>query len=299
MKKNLQEIALFSIILVCLIYGVQWAVESAFRHRVKHKFTKIFNSEVNPEIMIFGSSVAYHQFDPELIKVNPSDNVYNMGWDGVFFVQYRALIKQFLTYQTNCKVLVMACDFDNLGKNELITRPDLMLAYLNNQFVYNALREIEPANMLKARFVPGYKLTLLNKAFYKDIFFAGHNEDKRKGYDPVDIAWDATDSVKPFMARYNDTIFAELKQTIDEITAKGIKVVIVMTPVYREGYKLISNAEEIKNKYRSLVKKNVYYFDYTTDSICSSKEYFHNYSHLNKTGATLFSNNFAAKLRAL
>ncbi len=299
MKKNLQQIALFSFILVCLIYGVQWAVESAFRHRVKHKFTRIFNSEVNPEIMIFGSSVAYHQFDPELIKVNSTDKAYNMGWDGVFFVQYSALIKQYLTYQTNCKVLVMACDFDNLGKNELITRPDLMLAYLNNPFVYHSLHEIEPGNMLKARYVPGYKLTLLNKAFYKDIAFAGKNEDKLSGYDPIDIPWDVTDSVKPFTARYNDTIFNELRAVVDEVAAKGIKVVIVMTPVYEEGYKLITNAEEIKDKYRSLVKKNVYYFDYTVDSICRSKEYFHNYSHLNKTGATLFSNNFASRLKTL
>jgi hypothetical protein len=153
--------------------------------------------------------------------------------------------------------------------------------------------------MFKARYIPGYKLTLLNKSFYKDIAFAAKSSDKQLGYDPVDLPWDVADTVKAFKARYNDTIFNELKLTVDEIAAKGIKVVIVMTPVYAEGYKLITNAEEIKSKYRSLVKKNVYFIDYTTDSICTSKEYFHNYSHLNKTGATIFSNNFALKLKSL
>ena len=287
---------LFLGILLAIVYTIQFSLSWCYRNRVSQKFTKIFRHEIDPQIMMFGSSVMYHQFNPNTIKTVAGRTAYNMGWDGVFFVQYNSLIKEYLSYEKHCTYIVIGCDFDNLGKNELVTRSDLFLAYLDNNFVYESLHDIEPEKMFRAKYLPGYKLTILNKSFYKDILMPGKDSDTLKGYDPSDVLWDKIGVDTPYNARYDDHIFTELQSTINEINGKGIKVILVMTPVYKEGYKLIQNAADIKSKYKSLANKNVFFIDYTTDTICNTKTYFHNYSHLNKDGAERFSGIFAKDL---
>ena len=252
--------------------------------------------KTDAEIMIFGSSVAYHQFDPSVIDSVTGMTTFNMGWPGMFFVQYNGLIKEYLSYEKKCKCIVIACDFDNLGRNKLITRPDLFWAYLGNNNVYNSLKELEYWKAFRARYMPGYKLTLLNKAFYTDLMLAAHKTDSFRGYEPMPAQWEQSDTIKPFDARYDESVYDEFKTTLQEITGKGIKVVLIIPPVYREGYALIRNGEMIKGKYKSLTAKNIYYLDYTSLSLCETKGNFHNFTHLNYAGASLFSDTFAHDL---
>ena len=295
--KNYKRIIIFILILLTLIYVLQECLDIAYKKRANQKFTKILNHKVDKQVMVFGSSVAYHLFDPFIIGKKTNLSVYNMGWDGVFFVQYNGLIHEYLSYEKNCKYIILACDFDNLGKNDLITRPDLMYAYAGNPNIYESLHDMEPRKLAMVKYIPGYKLTLLNKSFYKDILFTGGEDDnKTLGYDPMNTDSFQVRSDTSFYARYDEKIYQELQQCINAITARGIKVVIVMTPVYRDGYRLILNAEEIKNKYKALVNSNVFFFDYTTAPISQSKACFYNYSHLNARGAAAFSDSVSNDL---
>lgn len=295
MKGKIKPTLLFLLLLLILIYGIQYAIDALYRQRVDNKFIKILKHQTDAEVMIFGSSVAYHQFDPQIITHITGHSAYNMGFPGMFFEQYDGLIQEYLSYQKQCKVIVIACDFDNLGKNEYVTRPDLFYAYINNRNVYSSLYKIEPRKAFMARYVPGYKLTLLNRAFYNDILIARPYKNNSMGFEPLTTAWEVTKR-DPFNSRYEEQVFARFKETINEITQKGIKVVLVIPPVQQDGYKLILNAETIKSKYRSLVSKHVHFLDYTGDSICRSKDYFRNFTHLNANGATKFSHTFAQDL---
>jgi hypothetical protein len=298
--KNYKRVIIFILLLLVIIYTIQYGLTTLYKKRAHQKFTEILNHTLDKQIMIFGSSVAYHHFDPFIIGRKTNLSVYNMGWDGVFFVQYNGLIKEYLSYEKECKYIVIACDFDNLDKNDLITRPDLMYAYINNPNIYASLHDIEPKKIALAKYVPGYRLTLFNKSFYKDIFFTGSDNDNNTlGYDPVNTDSFQVRTDKTYYARYNKKIYQEFKDCIDAITAKGIKVILVMTPVYENGYGLIQNADEIKNRYKALVNQNVFFFDYTTVPMCRSKNCFYNYSHLNAKGASIFSDVFSNDLLSL
>ncbi len=295
MNKHI-KIIIFILFNVMLILAIQYILDTIYVRKSNQKFTKIFHHQIDKKIMIFGSSIAYHLFSPDIISTKTNMPTYNMGWDGIFFVQYNALLKEYISYAKECKYMVIACDFENLGKNKLISRPDLFYAYLNNTFVYQSLQEIEPNKVVLAKYLPGYKITLLNKTFYRTVFLPVTPISKDDGFDPV-----ASDSFQvtvnePFNARFEDQIYKEFSATIKEITEKGIKVIIVMTPVYKDGYQLILNANEIKNKYKSLTNKDVFFIDYTTDTICLNKNLFYNYAHLNSKGATVFSTMFADSL---
>ncbi len=296
-KSNIKKAGVFIVVALCVIYAVQSGIDAGYRSRVINKFSRLFKHQVDPGIMIFGSSTAYYHFDPRIIKNVTGESAYNMGWYGVNFVQYNALVNEYLSYEKNCHCIVIICDIQNLVNNELITRPDLFLAYLRNDFVYQSLKEIEPRKIFLARYLPGYKLTLLNNFFYRDLFFCRPDDPSLEGYGtPGTSKWNKIDTAKPFKANYDDNILMELRLSIENMNRKGIKVVLVIPPIYQEGYKLIQNIDEIKSKYRSLVQKDVFFLDYTSDPICKSIEYFNNYSHLNTEGAAIFSTNFATDL---
>jgi len=291
MKKKPLFFILFSAVLFLLVYLVQTGIDRSYNKNVSNKFTRLFNHKIDANVMIFGSSVAYVHFDPSIIKNVTGLSAYNMGWDGTFFVQYNCLIKEYLSYEKQCKYLIIAADIDNLGKNELITRPDLYYSHLSNSYVYNSLHEIEPDKIWKAKYIPGYKLTLLNKAFYNDLFIGSriHKTDTSNGYEPQNLKWDKTGTAKPFNARYEERIYTQLQETINTAVKKGIKVIIVFPPMYEEGYRLVLNMDWLKEKYKVLTNKNVYMIDYTTDTMCKNRSYFYNYGHLNTGGASIFS----------
>lgn len=295
MRKNIKQASFFLLLVFAVVSVIQYGIDMAYKKRVNNKFIQVFKHEVDAEVMIFGSSVAYHQFDPQVIKDLSGKEAYNMGFPGMFFVQYNGLIKEYLSYQKHCKAIVIACDFDNLGKNNLATRPDLFLAYLNNENIYNSMYEIEPRKAFLARYMPGYKLTLLNKSFYTDIALAKPYISKHSGFEPLDSKFEVTKKA-PFSSRYDESVYTQFRETIGAINKKGVKVVLVIPPVYEEGYKLIRNADTIKSKYHALVSKDVYFLDYTSDTLCRSQSNFRNFTHLNSTGATAFSHTFAQDL---
>lgn len=295
MNKQTKQILLFPLLIIALVWATQFIIDTCYKTRVENKFSKLFKHKVDAEIMIFGSSVAFHQVDPRIIKQVTGYDGYNMGFPGMFFLQYNSLIQEYLSYQKRCKVIAIACDFDNLGRNELITRPDLFLAYTNNSNVYNSLHELEPRKALLARYLPGYKLTLQNRTFYLDILLAKHYADTAAGFEALTTKWEVTKK-QPFRSRYEEAVFEQFRRTIRDIENRGIKVVLLIPPVYEGGYKLILNAEEIKAKYRLLVDQNTSFLDYTSDTLCRSQSYFRNFTHLNGRGAELFSRTFAQDL---
>lgn len=278
---------------------LQWVLDTLYKRKSEDKISLVMKHAPDAEVMVFGSSVANAQFSPLEIEQGSGRSTYNMGWDGVFFTQYNGLIKEYLSYQQKCKCIVIACDFDNLGKNELITRPDLFYAYLDNKYVYESLHDIQPHPVMLARYLPGYKFTLLKWPYYSHLLFSSHDKNRYLGYIPRHTPWEVTDSSTKITARFNKNVYNKLKATLNIINNQGIKIVLVIPPVYHTGYKLITNAEEIKNYYRALQKDNIFFIDYTTDTICLNRDHFYNFSHMNGDGASVFSKKFAGDLRKI
>ena len=295
---NIKKYFLFSLILVCIIYALQYGFGILYKKRAIDKLSLLEKHQIDNNVIVFGSSVAFHHFSPAIINTQTGLDAYNMGLDALFFGQYNAMIQEYLTYEKKSKYIVLACDFDNLSLKTLIRKPEMYYAYIHNKFIYNCLSKIEPVEMMKAKYIPGYLLALYNKNFYNSILFKDNNTISTKGFYPLDQPF-VVNEKKPFNAAYDSSVYYDLKATVNEICQKGIKVIIVMTPMYKEGYKLIMNAEDIKDKYRALTNQNVFFLDYTQDSLSTQKQLFYNYSHLNTIGANLFSNEFARDLKAI
>ena len=300
MKNNITRSIAFVALFAVIISICQWCIDTAYNSRSQNKFNLVLEHKADYEIMVWGSSIARLQIDPSKITAATGLPCYNEGWYGVFFIQYEGLIKEYLGYQKKCKCMVIACDFNDLTKNKLITRPDLFLSHVSDNNVYTSLHNIEPRKAMLARYVPGYKLGLLNKKFYMLFLNGDKGLDRNNGYSPEDRSWQASASADtPFTATINEDVYNNFRETINTITTKGIEVILVNTPVYTEGYKLIKNAEEVKSKFKALCLNNskVHHIDYTTDTICGNRGHFYNNSHLNSAGAAIFSDKLAVDIK--
>jgi len=274
-----------------VLYLFQKVIDTAYNKRSKHKFNDVFEHKTDCPVMIFGSSVANVHLDPRVFRDSLNMECFNEGLHGLFFAQYNCLINEYLSYQKKCRCIVVGCDIDNLGNNASITRPDLFLSHLSEDNVYNSLSFLQPKEMTLAHYLPGYKLTLLSKQFYRSIFFPP-SVSNINGYEPVSLTekWQATVDT-PFSGLLDPVVFNKLKTISAAITNKNIELIFLMMPIYNKGYALIKNADAIKACYRELEQSNphIHFIDYTKDTMCNNQTYFYNYSHMRENGAKVIS----------
>lgn len=300
MKTALKYSVLFLVLLAGILYLLQYTLDQLYKKRASDKYALVLNHKIDPDVMIYGPSSTLKHFSPPIIKEVTGYSSYNMGYDGMFFLQFNSLIKEHLTYEKNCKFVVIGCNMF-MGRDYIVMTPKSFYAFLNEYNVYSSLVDIEPRKFFLAKYLPGYKLTLLNKAYYMSILYNAHREDTNHGYEPIlDTSHNFETITKPFRQPYDEYVFTTLKSTVNAITAKGIKVVLVLSPIYDKGFQLIINRDTIVSKYQSLANnKDVFFLDYTKDSLCRHPEYFNTNSHMGIKGSEIFSRTFSHDLMTL
>ena len=128
------------------------------------------------------------------------------------------------------------------------------------------------------------------------IFFPKTKSKRKKGYQGFDFVWNNDlSNAKQKMKHYEGKLDIDLIKLFDkfllECKEKDIKVILVYTPEYFEGQKFVKNRKEVITLFENFSEKHkIPFLDYSNNEICTKKEYFYNASHLNKTGAELFTN---------
>ena len=125
-----------------------------------------------------------------------------------------------------------------------------------------------------------------------------------KGYSPKDSAWNSDfDKAKGKMEFYyvklDTAIITLFENFLNECKTEKVKIIFVYIPEYIERRTFIKNRDEIFSVFAMFSKKyNIPFYDYSNDTISFHKKYFYNASHLNKTGAELFTSKLAQKLKS-
>ena len=93
-----------------------------------------------------------------------------------------------------------------------------------------------------------------------------------------------------YLATIDTTILNLYRKFLTSCKSGGIEVILVSTPEHIEGQMYVKNRQEIINIFRELAQDyNLLFIDYSDNEICSDTAYFYNASHLNATGADLFT----------
>lgn len=304
MRKNLQRILLFWLLLGVLLFGIDYIIQAGVRNCTYAQYNKvniIAGHKVNPHIAIFGSSVGEVGVNTRMISDSMNALAYNFSIDGTRYMQYKGLISELNHYADSCKMVIFVENFFTLTPIHQLTEVDRYIAHINNNRIYESLYQIQPDLVWKLRYVPFYKLIAMKHSYYKAALGGLKNlkngmtlTDPYLGFTPRDISWQADmDSLNrlgnKIEVSIDTVIFNAYKETVQQLQKKGRRVLIIIPPLYKEGLQLLHNLEAERAAFKSLVGNGVYFIDFSDCNLSRDKKYFYNNSHLNSIGADIFT----------
>ena len=271
------------------------------------KIKLLMEHQLDPELMIFGSSVALVHYDANLIEKQTGLSTFNMGLNGNFFPENYGFIREFLSYSENSKIILMSETYGALWRHEGLHRPEYTFTWIENENVYDCLYKMDPMRVFSERYVPFYNLTTVKYWMIRQGLENAklpvpkmNLELCNKGYKEGDNIWlgpKATgDTIHTFI---EEEVVSDFKEVIGEIIAAGKTAVLVMPPVYDEGAKLIPRLDEAREVFQSLCEpEGAYFLDYSRDPEFVFKvDWFTNNTHLNPMGAKVLSERISEDLK--
>jgi len=233
--------------------------------------------------------------------------VYNLGMDGhTLNLQYlRHLLA--IKYNPKPKLIIHSVDIGTISMGNLYNEDQFLPYMLWDDTFYNYMSKYEGYSYFD------YKIPLIRyygkldalKTSIKMIAFPKSNLIERvKGYQGQNIPWNndfdkAKKTMKKYLAEPDSLTLNLFDNYLKECKEQNIKVILVYSPYYIEGQKFIENQKQIINIYKTLAHKYDFdLFDFTNDEICFDKKYFYNASHMNLTGAEIFTRKLCGQIKS-
>ena len=296
MKKNAYiHFSIKLILFLFIVFILDFTIGGVLRH---YYFTQVSGRQyratyaidkTTDEVVVFGSSRAYHHYVPSIIEDSLHKTCYNTGSPGQFLLyNYATLLAILKRYSPKLIILdVSANDFSM--NQESYDRLSFLLPY------YKDHAEIRPIVDLKSS-LEKYKLLSSIYAFNSSfLMIAGGNSSyfkkksvDLKGYKPLDNIWTQSLETRDFGPYQLDSVkVATFKSFIKDCQHAGTQLFVVCSPSYIKYLQRdnsISLIEQIAKEY------NTPFMDFTNDSTFINHKYlFDDPGHLNAKGAQLFT----------
>jgi len=306
MRKFLKNILLFILSIILLAYPLDLFISYNLKKSNTYvdgeysTWNDLYNGEINADIVIYGSSRAWVHINPALFEKSFGLATYNLGIDGHnFWLQYLRH-KTLLQYNKKPKYIILSVDIYSLQKRGDLYNYEQFLPYMllekdikNYTSSYKGFSSLDYYYPL-IRYV-GNKNAVMQSIANSLLFFK--SKPKRiKGYEGQDRNWNndlfkAKQKIKHYEGKLDAASLKLFNNFLKECDEKDIKVILAYTPEYVDGQSFVKNRKEIITLFENFSEKyKIPFLDYSANEICTKKEYFYNASHLNKRGATLFTN---------
>lgn len=306
MKKFILTLLCFFLPIIILLIPIDYLLSNKlkglndFAKGENLVWNDIYNSNVNDDIVIYGSSRAWVHIDPLLIESKLGRKAYNLGIDGHNFWLQNLRHQELLKYNQKPDYIIYSVDVFTLAKRKDLYNYDQFLPYmLGNDNIHDFTSSYEGFSYFDYNFpLIRYegKKNVIRQAFKTSILEDNVKLARVKGYRGIEKKWNK-DFDKAKQKKVNFSVEIDLASVekfelfLDECEKNSIKVIFVYTPEYIEGQEFVSNRNEIVSLFEELaVKHKILFLNYSDNSISKQKKYFYNALHLNKTGAELFTN---------
>jgi hypothetical protein len=252
---------------------------------------------IDAEILISGSSRAVFHYDPRIIEACTGKKTYNIGRDGCQLDEQLALFKAYLRHNRKPEYLIQNLDAFNLRANDGVSDDLSVLAWLHEDELYNnALSHRRYFMSYRCFPLIGFLRHGAMKPSVEALFGLTNGGVRVSGFFPQDKTWN--DDFEKFRKLHPNgvtwPINPEGRRTLEGILEvcrqNDISVILVFSPEYKELQNLTANRREIISAFREISAEfRVPFWDYSQDPISSERDCFYNSSHLNRKGATAFS----------
>jgi hypothetical protein len=262
------------------------------------------------DVIVSGSSRAMSHYDPRVLSSSIGTTVYNIGLNGSQTDMQVARLKTYLAHNTPPRLLIHNLDaFSFQVSHGGVYDPGQYVPYLGEPALYDALLHID-ADTRKSRYLPlyGYAVQDLRLGWLQGLrhwLSPPRMPTHFDGYKPRDSAWTGE------FERFRDSNPGGVKIDIEDAgirqmvellrlcQERGIKVVLVYSPEYREMQLFTTNRADIFRRFEMLSRQfGVPLIDFSNSLISADARAFYNSQHLNTSGATAFSHELAERLKA-
>jgi len=308
MKKFIKQISLFLLPIILISFyadnyiSTNLKKSNSFAEKEYSTWNAIIDGKINSDIVIYGSSRAWKHINPTMISNSLNASTYNLGIDGHnFWLQYLRH-SMLLENNTKPKIIILSLDVFTLQKVDDLYNSDQFLPYMlwNNKIKdatisYNGFNLIDYEIPLIRYFGKGNAVQTAMKTKNKVERIKGYQGRKEQWNDDFNKAKKA---MKNYQKQLDPATIVLFERFLNECKSKNIKILFVYSPEYIEGQKFVKNRDEIISLYEKYSKKyNIPFYNYSNDSLSYDKKYFYNASHLNKTGAELFTKKLIDSLK--
>lgn len=278
------------------------------------EWNSIMNGKINAEIILSGSSRVYVGYNPEIISKITSKETYNLGFNAGAYNLQNMKWKTYLKYNKKPDILVQNIDLTHLISSKEIPELEEYIPYLNEDIIVEEISKLHPEYKW-INYFPLLKyngnLDIFKKGVYSFFGKEYNFIETENGFLAKDLEYKEDThnliSLSKMINNVNLLSFLEDGLTFTEEFArnpenKDIKIILVWAPEKEERLNLIYPVIcNIKDDFQALANSlnNVYFFDFSNDSISYDENYFYDTFHLNKNGAELFSQKLANQINKL
>lgn len=312
MKKFLLKILIFLLPIILLGYFVDLFISTNLRKSNSYAqkeyptWNAILEGKLDANILIYGSSRAWVHFDPKIIEDSLQQPAYNLGIDGhTFNMQY---LRHLLTLENNPKpkLIIHSIDIGTLEKGNLYNADQFLPYMLWDKTFYEYLSKYKGFTYLD------FKIPLMRyygkwdaiRTSIEMLIIPRINQPQRiRGYQGQNKTWNqdldkAREKMTKYVIKFDKPSAILFDQYLKECKEQQIEVILVYPPIYIEGQEFIANQDEIIQGFQAFADKYDFMFlDYSDDELCLNKDYFYNASHMNKTGAELFTKKLCTEIK--
>lgn len=248
--------------------------------------------EVESPCLIVGSSRASHHYIPSTIEDSLNIETYNVGRDGCFFSYNCAIINAVINRYTPEVIIWEFGTADLLKESE--NRLEFLYPFYNKKSQITKIINESEDNKRKIQLQSGlYKYNSIAIRVITRSLTKGADEDKNKGYIPIKPEKHKSDLALEFdsipSAELDPVRIKQFEETLQSIKAKGIKLFVFHSPMYR----LVNTNEVDKSALKILEicsKYDIPVFDNRDiPEFMEHPEYFKDHTHLNHTGAERYT----------
>lgn len=272
----------------------------------------LYNSKINADLLIMGSSRAEFHISPKILDSLLSLGSYNLGLSAWHFDMQYARFRMYLQHNSKPKFIVHNVDIYGFSKRTNVADSPQFLPYIKDTILQNVMHNHKGEFDIYQQNIPLFKYKNQQKmAFEGFLGFMGFSNLydttlKYKGYYGNNFVWNK--DFENFKKRYpngakyrfDKEVIRQFDEYLSFCKKENIKVILVYAPEYFEVQPYYKNKSDLISLCRESVRKyDCQFLDYSKNSLCYSQNYFYNSQHLNKEGAELFSLDLGKKIKPL
>lgn len=295
MKKYILRIILF-FILVALVDKSIGAVLDYFRDNARGGYNKELNyvfNQVQPDILILGSSRALHHYVPDILEDSLKMSCYNAGSNACSIIPMYCRFRNVVERYTPKIIIYEVYSETDYFVNDITRNEEDVRLYYDNDAIRKVYNDVKPNDKLKMV----SSLYRYNSKIGRTIgSFFEKPHPVSKGYSPFSgVITQEPIKIETHKGDVDSVKIKYLKKLIEDSKDSGISLVFAVSPWYK------CPSDEELDLIKSICSQyEVPFISHLRDGrIYTNKALFTDQAHLNDRGARYYSSIIASEIKKI